>query len=409
LPGPDGIGTIGRPARDFIKFLAASDQQLWQILPIGPSDETGSPYRGLSAFDGDPLLIDLSELKDDGLVSSSELDEYFAAVGSKSRVDYTCLRKQKLPLLHKIAERAKIDLQEIFFAQWSTLRACADEHGIGIIGDMPFYVSGESIDCIEHPELFSDKVGGVPPDDYSTDGQVWNEPVYNWKAHKKSGYAWWKERITQAARLYSACRLDHFRGFADYYAIEPGGNATSGRWRRGPGKDIIAALATSMRELDIIVEDLGCLSRRAIKLRDYSGWPGMRVLQFAFDPKSDSSYLPHKHIKNCVVYTGTHDNDTIVGWVSDMSANRPDVIEYTCKYLGVKDAALLPDALIRAALGSVADMAIVPLQDWLGLDSEARINTPGTEGAQNWTFRISDGILTEELAQKIHDVMGTII
>jgi 4-alpha-glucanotransferase len=401
LPGPDGIGTIGRPAHDFVEFLVAAGQDLWQILPIGPSDEEGSPYRGLSAFDGDPLLIDLAELKSSGLLSTSELDEYYAAARSSCRVDYAHLRKLKLPLLHKAAERANTDLQKIFFAQWDVLRARADKCGIGIAGDIPFYVSGNSVDCITHPELFSDKFGGVPPDDYAPNGQAWNEPVYNWRVHKKSGYAWWKERIAQAARLYSACRLDHFRGFADYYEIKPGGNAVSGKWRRGPGREIIDALKSSSFDLDIFPEDLGYLSRRALKLLDYSGWPGMRVLQFAFDPKGDSAYLPHNHIKNCVVCTGTHDNDTLAGWVSDMSASRPDVIERAREYFGVNNAASLPEEIIRAALGSVADTAIIPLQDWLGLGSESRINTPGTVGAQNWTFRISEDMLTEKLARKM--------
>ncbi|MDR2610107.1 MAG: 4-alpha-glucanotransferase [Clostridiales Family XIII bacterium] len=412
LPGPDGIGTIGRPARDFIDFLAQAGQDLWQILPIGPSDETGSPYRVLSAMGGDPLLIDAGELCAAGYISAAELSDYYAAARLREQtgsghcaahIDYAHLRALKFPLLETAALRAGRSLNELFFAQWQSLRAYADSCGVGIIGDLPFYVSDESSDYRERPELFGDAFGGVPPDDYSSEGQIWHEPVYRWRAHRETGYAWWRARVAQAAELYTGVRLDHFRGFADYYEIRPGEDASSGTWREGPGEEMIDVFEEVRGGLTLIAEDLGFLSDRARKLREYSGWPGMAVLQFAFEPGAESAYLPHRHTPNTVVYTGTHDNDTLAGWIHDMSARRSDVIEYACEYLGVNGADALPRAMIGAALGSAARTAIIPLQDYLGLGSEARINTPGTTCPANWSFRLADGSLTAELAETMRN------
>jgi 4-alpha-glucanotransferase len=230
---------------------------------------------------------------------------------------------------------------------------------------------------------------------------VWNNPVYAWSAHRKEHYRWWIDRLRQASVLYDACRIDHFRGFSEYYVIPVGEPASAGWWMKGPGEHFIDAVRKAMPGMNIIAEDLGMLTDDVHALRRYSGYPGMRVLQFAFAPGENSAYLPHNHIPNSVVYTGTHDNNTLKGWVRESDAN---VIKYAYKYLGLPGGGNLARAIVRATLASVAETAIIPMQDWLGLGAGARINTPSTVGGNNWRWRLRREQLTDELSAEIFDM-----
>lgn len=297
-------------------------------------------------------------------------------------------------------------LQFFFFRQWKTLKQYANKQGIRLVGDIPIYVSPDSSDLWANPKLFQVEkdgslsgVAGVPPDAFSEDGQLWGNPLYNWPYHRRTGYHWWLRRLAHTATLYDVIRIDHFRGFAEYYSI-PAQNTTArqGRWLPGPGKDFIRAVHRGLPKADIIAEDLGFLTPDVRELLAYSGYPGMKVLQFAFDGGADNDYLPHNHPKHTVVYTGTHDNATTEGW--QRSAPRED-LRFARRYLGLGRSQNLTGAMVRAALASVADTAIIPLQDWLCLGEEARINTPATLGGRNWQWRLLPGQLTPALAKSI--------
>lgn len=295
--------------------------------------------------------------------------------------------------------------QYLFFDQWRKLKAYANRKGIRIIGDLPIYVSPDSADLWANGPLFQldargrpSEVAGVPPDAFSDEGQLWGNPLYDWKAHKKQGYAWWLRRLAIASELYDLIRIDHFRGFESYYAIPAGAkNAVHGRWRKGPGLAFVAAIREQLPQLGIIAEDLGLLTPAVRRLLAASGFPGMKVLQFAFDPSGKSDYLPFRYPRNTVVYTGTHDNTTTEDW--QQSAN-PREVAFARQYLDVPQGKSLTPALIRAALGSVADTCIIPMQDYLALGAAARINTPGTLGG-NWTWRMLPGTADRPLAAKI--------
>lgn len=298
-----------------------------------------------------------------------------------------------------------IFLQYLFFRQWKALKSYAREKGVSFIGDLPIYVAMDSADVWAAPALFAldealspIEVSGVPPDYFSSDGQLWGNPIYNWKAHKKSGYAWWAARVKAAMELYDMVRIDHFRGFADYYAIPFGDkNAKRGEWRPGPGMDLFAALTKELGPLPLIAEDLGGLSSISKELLLKSGYPGMRVLEFAFDGNPDNPHLPHNHVNNCVVYTGTHDNDTIAGWWRYLKkAQRRQAAE--C--LGLTNREGIHWGILRGAWSSVADLAVAPIQDILGLDERARMNTPSTLG-NNWRFRLAPGQLTSGVEKKL--------
>jgi 4-alpha-glucanotransferase len=290
------------------------------------------------------------------------------------------------------------------------LKKYANARGVGIVGDLPFYTGAESADYEAHPELFATDAGGrprliagVPPDAFSGDGQVWNDPVYDWKEHERTGYDWWISRFKQAAVMYDRCRIDHFRAFAAYFAIPAGRPAAEGRWVTGPGRKFIDAVKAAAPGLGVIAEDLGYITDDVHALRGYSGYPGMRVLQFAFEPGEDSAYLPHNHIRDCVCYTGTHDNPTLVEWASNLPAAEA---AFARNYLGsgVKD---LPRVVMRAALGSVAGTVIIPLQDYMGLGARARINTPSTVSRRNWTWKLVPGALNRGLAEEIRSMSRT--
>lgn len=300
-------------------------------------------------------------------------------------------------------------LQYLFFKQWKQLKAYANEKGIEIIGDVPIYVSGDSADVWANPgQFYLDKnlnpieVAGCPPDAFSEGGQLWGNPLFRWDVMKADDYRWWTRRIAAMAELYDIVRIDHFRGFDSYYAIPAKDDtAINGTWKKGPGMDLFHTLEKKLGRLPIIVEDLGFLTESVHKLLEDSGFPGMKVIQFAFDSREDSDYLPHNYIRHCVVYTGTHDNDTTMGWFK--SAPKESV-KFAKKYLNLTKEEGYNWGMMRAAWSSVADLAIVPMQDLLGLGSEARMNTPSTLG-DNWKWRATADQITAGLANKVYKCM----
>ena len=297
-----------------------------------------------------------------------------------------------------------------FTKQWTKLKKYANDQGIRIIGDIPIYVAFDSADAWAAPELFQfdgectpTAVAGCPPDAFSATGQLWGNPLYDWEYHEKIGFAWWIRRLEHCYRLYDVVRVDHFRGFDEYYAI-PYGDKTAefGRWRKGPGLKLFTAVKESMGETPIIAEDLGYLTESVIKLVKDTGYPGMKVLQFAFDSREESDYLPHNYEHNCVVYTGTHDNNTILGWLDEMAPEDRLLAEryLNNRYTRKED---MPWDFIRLAMASVADLAVTPIQEFLCLGGEARINRPSTLGT-NWKWRLLKGQITHEVTGKMYDM-----
>lgn len=298
--------------------------------------------------------------------------------------------------------------QYLFAKQWMDLKKYANDKKIEIIGDIPIYVAFDSADTWANPELFQlDEdlipiaVAGCPPDAFSATGQLWGNPLYRWEYHKETEYAWWMRRIAYCYALYDVVRIDHFRGFDEYYSI-PYGDPTAefGHWEKGPGYDIFKTMKAKLGNRAVIAEDLGFLTDTVIKLVKKTGYPGMKILQFAFDSREESDYLPHNYTANSIVYTGTHDNDTTVGWFEKL--NRKDKA-FAKKYLNIRSNKDAQWAFIRAALASVSDTCIIPIQDYLGLGTEARINIPSTLGT-NWKWRMLPGQFTGELAAKMSDM-----
>ncbi len=298
--------------------------------------------------------------------------------------------------------------QFVFSVQWLALKAYANKKKISIIGDIPIYVAFDSADTWANPELFQldesctpTGVAGCPPDSFSATGQLWGNPLYKWEYHKETGYEWWMQRISYCYRLYDVVRIDHFRGFDEYYFI-PYSDTTAefGHWEKGPGYDIFKVMKEKIGKKPVIAEDLGFLTPSVISLVKKTGYPGMKILQFAFDSREESDYLPHNYSNNSVVYTGTHDNDTTMGWYD--SLNRQDKA-FAKRYLNIKAKKEIYWEFIRAALSSVADTAIIPVQDYLGLGSEARVNMPSTLG-NNWKWRLRDGQLDDSLAERIREI-----
>lgn len=298
--------------------------------------------------------------------------------------------------------------QYLFAKQWFALKEYANRKKIQIIGDIPIYVAFDSADTWANPELFQlDEtltpvaVAGCPPDAFSATGQLWGNPLYRWDYHKETGYAWWMKRIAYCYELYDVVRIDHFRGFDEYYSI-PYGDATAefGHWEKGPGYDIFKTMKAQLGNKAVIAEDLGFLTDSVIKLVKKTGYPGMKILQFAFDPREESDYLPHNYEANSIVYTGTHDNDTTLGWFGQLS--RRDKA-FAKKYLHIRSNKDIQWEFIRAAMSSVSDTCVIPMQDYLGLGAEARINIPSTLGI-NWKWRMLPGQFTDELAQRIYEM-----
>lgn len=296
-------------------------------------------------------------------------------------------------------------IQFLFFKQWGDVKRYANENGIKIIGDIPIFVAADSSDAWANPEIFlfdeerkPVKVAGVPPDYFSATGQLWGNPLYNWQKLKETNYSWWVERVRANLSTCDIIRIDHFRGFEAYWAVPYGDDtAINGQWEPGPGIDLFNAIKSQLGELPIIAEDLGLMTQGVIDLREATGFPGMKILGFAFDSGEENDYLPHTYTKNCVVYTGTHDNDTLIGWFQ--KAKEEDR-QFARDYLNSRSDDEIHWDAIRGAWSSVASMAISPVQDFLGLGSEARINTPGV-AAGNWQWRLKHGVLTDELAERI--------
>ena len=481
LPGKFGIGDLGDEAYDFVNFLQAGGQTLWQVLPLGPTGYGDSPYQCLSAFGGNPLLISPDRLIDDGLLKSQVLDlgsgfsetrvEFGRVISAKRallaeayetfkrnagagvRVDFDSfihqngvwlddyalfqaikderggaawntwdppLVRRESGALAEMRERLRSEIeahqfsQYLFFKQWFALKHYANERGIRIVGDIPIFVAYDSADVWAHPEMFklSDSgnplvVAGVPPDYFSKTGQLWGNPIYDWDRMRGDGFQWWVDRIRAALRVVDIVRIDHFRGFAACWEV-PAGDKTAerGSWVEVPGREIFTVLRDSFGNLPILAEDLGVITPDVEALRDDFGLPGMRILQFAFRDTTNSD-LPHNYIRNTVVYTGTHDNDTCVGWFKSQagagSTRDSGQVDrertYCVEYLG-SDGVEIHWDFIRAAMASVADLAMVPLQDVLGLDSSARMNLPAsTEG--NWNWRLQPGALTPLLSERL--------
>lgn len=324
------------------------------------------------------------------------------------------IRLRKPAALSKCREELKEEIlffefqQYLFAGQWARLKKYANDKGIKIIGDIPIYVAFDSADAWANPELFAfdenrmpTGVAGCPPDAFSATGQLWGNPLYRWDYHKQTDYAWWMQRISYCYKLYDVVRIDHFRGFDEYYNI-PFGDTTAefGRWEKGPGYDLFRVMKKEIGNKPVIAEDLGYLTPSVFKLVKKTGYPGMKVLQFAFDAEGDSDYLPHKYSQNCIVYTGTHDNDTTLGWFDSLSRKDKRFARTYLNFRGNKDIGW---NFIRAAIASVSDTAIILMQDYLGLGGEARINLPSTLG-NNWKWRMVKGQANEELAKKIYEL-----
>ncbi len=467
LPSRFGIGGFSKEAYEFVDFLAASGQSIWQILPLGPTGYGDSPYQSFSTFAGSPYYISLDALIEEGLLTEEECASVDFGDDEK-KVHYEKIYYTRFKLLRQAFERANINentayhefveenkhwlkdyamymaikdslggiswieweedirlrkpqamadyesrladdiafycfQQYLFAAQWLKLKSYANDKGISIVGDIPIYVAFDSADTWANPELFQLNeenvpiaVAGCPPDAFSATGQLWGNPLYRWDYHEETGFAWWMRRLSHCFNIYDIVRIDHFRGFDAYWAIPYGDEtAEGGEWKTGPGYKFFEAMKKALGNRPVIAEDLGFLTPSVLKLVKKTGYPGMKVLQFAFDSRDENDYLPHNYPNNCVVYTGTHDNDTVNGWIPAMS--RKD-LAFAKKYLDVRRNADICERLIRTALGCVADTAVIPMQDYLELGAEARINTPSTLGG-NWEWRIESDACTQELSE----------
>ena len=471
LPGPGGIGSLGQEAYDFADFLHASGMSIWQVLPLGPVGYGESPYQSSSVFAGNPLLISCRRLRDEGLLSYDDAEEYTPA--DPGRVDYPAVRENKDMLLRRAFAQSEQKLrseiaafaaaqpwvrdfalftavkkhfgdamwtrwpdadirlrrgdavarytaeldgeiryhlfcQYIFRRQWQELKKYCNDLGIRIFGDMPIYVAEDSADTWTHPEVFQldkdrvpKRVAGVPPDYFSADGQLWGNPLYRWTWLRFHGYGWWVERMRGMAQLYDIIRIDHFIGFANYYSIPYGApNARGGKWIVGPGKSLFRTFNRKLPGIRIVAEDLGCVNDRVRALLSFVGYPGMRVMVFGFGSNGENQHLITGYPENCVAYTGTHDNDTVLGWLQSASE---DAVSHARQVLGFDALEDGPAAFVRALMASRADTAVAAMQDILGLDNSARMNYPSTIGG-NWLWRMQPGAASPEVARRLMDL-----
>jgi 4-alpha-glucanotransferase len=474
LPSRFGIGDLGIEAYKFVDFLAEGFQQIWQVLPLGPTGYGNSPYLCYSALAGNPLLISLEQLQNDGLLEPHQLDNLPEFPANK--VDFDRVAATKMPLL-KIAsdnfqskssakqqeefqefcdrhsnwlddyalfialkeafdgaswnqwdraiakrESAAIakwshDLKDVifyhkflqfqFFSQWSNLKKYANKKKVNIFGDIPIYVAHDSADVWSHPEIFclDEKTGeaalmaGVPPDYFSATGQLWGNPVYDWEALEKTDFKWWIDRVKGILEYLDLVRIDHFRGFEAFWAVPQGETtAMEGKWIEAPGEKFFDLVLEKLGKLPIIAEDLGVITPEVEALRDKFDFPGMKILQFAFDSDRANAFLPFNYARrNCVVYTGTHDNNTTLGWFNERS---PEEQAKVIDYLGCVCPEGVHWSLIRLALSSVGDLAIFPMQDILGLGSEAKMNAPGVADG-NWQWRYNSEVLNSNLSDRL--------
>ena len=315
-----------------------------------------------------------------------------------------------MPNTNRLVLKAEVELQYFlqyqFDRQWKALRSYANKKGIRIIGDVPIYVPLDSADVWAAPELFQldanrrpEVVAGCPPDAFTEDGQLWGNPIYDWQKMADTGYGWWVKRLAAAAKMYDVVRFDHFRGFESYWAVPAGDKtARNGRWVKGPSLDFIRAIQKALPDLDFIAEDLGYMTPEVRQLQLDSGYPGMKVLEFAFDSREDSDYLPHLYPEDSVCYTGTHDNVTLKQWFDEAS---PEDVAYAKAYLGLNAEEGFIWGMIRGAMGSVSRLCVVQMQDYLELGKPARMNFPGTLSMDNWTWRAEEGYDSKALAEKI--------
>ena len=373
---PDG--RLGPSAYTFVDWLAAAGQSWWQVLPLGPPDKSGSPYTSNSAFAGWRGL-----LADPGApVSGPELAAF---------------RRQQTYWIddwERFAGEGAVADQVRFEREWLALRAYARKSGVRLIGDLPIYVAADGADHLSHPKLFlDDGVAGAPPDVLSRSGQLWRNPLYDWAALRRQGYRWWIERLRRTLDLVDLARVDHFRGFVSYWAVPSHvKTARTGRWRRGPGAALFEAMREALGGLPLIAEDLGVITPAVGRLRDELGLPGTVVLQFAFDGNPRNPHLPANHREHLVVCTGTHDTETALGWWESLTRRQRAATGL--------DAADPAWCLLEMALGSRAALAIIPMQDVLGLGTSSRMNRPGTTTG-NWLWRLEPGQLTDELAARL--------
>jgi 4-alpha-glucanotransferase len=359
-------GKLDDDAYGFVDWLAAAGQSWWQVLPLGPPDEHRSPYRAASAFAAWSGLLAEPEAP----VSAEEIDAFVARNG------YWIGHWASFAGTGAVADQVR------FEREWSALRAYARERGVGIIGDVPIYFADNGADAVAWPELFTHgEVAGAPPDALSATGQHWGNPLYDWSELRRTGYRWWIERFRRTLELVDITRIDHFRGFVSYWAI-PAHHKTAryGRWRRGPGAELFHAVEAELGDLPVIAEDLGRITPAVHRLRDELGFPGMVVLLWAFDGSRSNPHRLENHRPNQVVYTSTHDTETVAGW-------------------GRRE----PWEMIDLAYGSRANLAIVPAQDVLGLGNEARMNRPG-ESDGNWSWRLEAGQLTDAHAARLREL-----
>ena len=476
FPSRFGVGDLGADAYRFIDFLQQSNQQYWQILPLGPTGYGNSPYMCYSAMAGNPLLISPEKLKDEGLLAEEDFVNLPAFPGD--RVDYQLVVDTKIPLLQKSCsnfklhaspeqnqafadfcndkaywlddfalfmalkdrnenaswhtweadiaryepqaiQKAQEELSEAifyykfvqyeFFRQWSELKNYANERGVSIIGDIPIYVAHDSADVWSNRDIFcldeetgeAAQMAGVPPDYFSATGQLWGNPVYDWEALQKQDFNWWVQRFEAMLDYVDIIRIDHFRGFEAFWSIPQGEEtAVNGEWVKAAGDELFETIGEKLGKLPVLAEDLGTITPEVLALRDKFEFPGMKVLQFAFGSDPANPYLPFNVPQNCVIYTGTHDNDTSIGWYNTAS-------DWEKRNLWLYLGSISPDGvnwdLIRLALGSVANQAIIPLQDILGLATQARMNVP-SQGEGNWEWRYYAEALTEELSDRFKNL-----
>ncbi len=462
LPGPGGNGDLGKAAYQFIDFLNDTGVSVWQTLPLGIPHGDGSPYQCLSAHAGNPALIDLDWLQKKGWLNvldtaeGAEIDGLtrkellkhayqdfliFSKESDKRNFKQFCHEKsgwlddfalfmalkhqfnqrgwfdwpeqfrdrKKTPLL-EASFRLSVEIEEIkfeqyvFFCQWHELRKYAKQKGILLFGDIPIFVAYDSAEVWAHPEYFklNDEkkmtvVAGVPPDYFSETGQRWGNPHYDWEYMQETGFQWWIERMQTQLELFDIVRIDHFRGLEAAWEIPAEEEtAINGTWVKAPGEALLNTFKETFGSIPLVAEDLGVITPEVEALRDQFGLPGMKILQFAFDGGTDNPYLPHNHTENCVVYTGTHDNDTTLGWFESLPEDRK---HYVYEYLGFPQMEM-PYALVHAAFESIANLAVIPMQDVLGLGAADRMNIPGTtEG--NWLWRFNWEQVTEEKSNRL--------